>query len=146
MSGGMQPAEYRRAASDAVERLARYVEDCRGGAEPVSGHAPLAEVYDALELERWVRDAGMDRAGFAAFLDAYLAYSARLHHPGFIAHQTAVPDGPAALADLIHGAINNPMAVYEMGPSAVAVEFAVLYLACHREPFIELAVRAGPLI
>jgi L-2,4-diaminobutyrate decarboxylase len=52
--------------------------------------------------------------------------STRLHHPASLAHQVAVPDVPAAVADLVHGAINNPMAIYEMGAAAATIELAVV--------------------
>ncbi len=119
-------AEYARLAEYAVRRLSRYIEECHRAIEPVSGIAPLSEVIVKLSLDRWIREGGMDAGAFESFLEEYLRYSARLHSPAFIGHQTAAPDMPAAVADLIHGAINNPMAVYEMGPSAVAVEFALL--------------------
>jgi len=119
-------AEYEALAGIALARLTEYIEASRAAREPVGGHAPLAEVYAALELDRWTGPGGMDERSFAAFLDRYLSYSTRLHHPATVGHQTPPPEAPAAVADLIHGAINNPMAIYEMGPSAVAVEFAVL--------------------
>src|SRR5690606_37004977 len=42
------------------------------------------------------------------------------------AHQTATPDFPAALADFVHGVINNPVNSDEMGAAAATVEFEVL--------------------
>jgi L-2,4-diaminobutyrate decarboxylase len=68
----------------------------------------------------------MDAEEFGVFLAEYLARTTRLHHPGALAHQVAVPDVPAALADLVHGVINNPMAIYEMGAAAATTEVAVL--------------------
>mgnify|MGYP006290115981 FL=1 len=126
LHGDPVAAEYEALAGIALERLTGYVEASRAGREPVGGHAPLGEVYAALELDRWTGPGGMDEVSFAGFLDRYLAYSTRLYHPAVIGHQTPAPEPPAAVADLIHGAVNNPMAIYEMGPSAVAVEFAVL--------------------
>ncbi|MEM1082476.1 MAG: pyridoxal-dependent decarboxylase, partial [Pseudomonadota bacterium] len=43
-----------------------------------------------------------------------------------MAHQVSVPDYPAGLAAMLNGLTNNPMAVYEMGPAAAALEFAVI--------------------
>jgi L-2,4-diaminobutyrate decarboxylase len=33
---------------------------------------------------------------------------------------------PAAIGDLVHGITNNPMAIYEMGPAAAAIEIEVI--------------------
>ena len=49
-----------------------------------------------------------------------------LHHPGSLAHQVTVPDSPGALGDLVHGVINNPMGIAEMGAAASAAEGAVV--------------------
>ncbi|WP_340076910.1 pyridoxal phosphate-dependent decarboxylase family protein [Leptobacterium sp. I13] len=64
----------------------------------------------------------MDSAHFAGFLKAYLENSQHLHHPKFIGHQVSAPHYAAGIADFIHGIINNPMAIYEMGPSAATIE------------------------
>src|SRR5262249_57452582 len=73
----------------------------------------------------WIETGGL-RAGLEAFLEPYLAHTTHMHHPAYLAHQLAVPQASAALADLIHGLTNNPMAMYEMGPAAAAIELAVV--------------------
>lgn len=118
--------ELRRAGEAALAQLGDYVEASRRGEGPApSRPAPAAAMAD-LELRRALREGGMDADGFAAFLAAYLERSTRLHHPGSLAHQVAVPDSPAALADLIHGVINNPMALREMGAAGAVVEQVVV--------------------
>lgn len=103
-----------------------YVNESREGREPVVPLRPVSSIIDELDLKRWVEDGAMDSEAFESFLVRYLARSTRMHHPAYMAHQVAVPDSPASLADLVHGVINNPMAIYEMGPSAVAVELVVI--------------------
>ena len=117
--------EYERAAAAGVAALAAYVERSQSGEGPAVSRRPVPEVIEALDLRRWMREGGMGPESFAGFLDAFLDHSTRLHHPGFLAHQTASPDFPAALADLVHGAINNPMAIYEMGSSGAVIELVV---------------------
>ena len=112
--------------ADAVARIVEHIGKQQRGETAASGYAPLAEILKTLDAERWMRDGGMNRDAFSAFLDDYLHHSVQLHHPLHIAHQVAVPDYPAALAEMITGFMNNPMAVYEMGPSAAALEFAVV--------------------
>jgi L-2,4-diaminobutyrate decarboxylase len=41
-------------------------------------------------------------------------------------HQVAAPHHAAALGALIDGSTNNPMAIYEMGPGAAAIEYFVV--------------------
>jgi L-2,4-diaminobutyrate decarboxylase len=118
--------EFEQAAGITIGRLADHVARSERGEGPVVARRPLAEITADLDLRRLIREGGLDADGYAGFLDGYLARTTRLHHPGALAHQVAVPDVPAALADLIHGATNNPMAIYEMGPAGAAIEVAVI--------------------
>ncbi|GIH89493.1 pyridoxal phosphate-dependent decarboxylase family protein [Planobispora siamensis] len=118
--------EFTRAAGVTVERLAAYVEESQRGLPPVIARRPPRELAERLGLTRWIREGGMTPEGYADFLAGYLAEGTRLHHPASLGHQVASPDFPAALADFVHGAANNPMAIYEMGASAATVEFEVL--------------------
>jgi L-2,4-diaminobutyrate decarboxylase len=118
--------ELERAAGAAVAQLAEYVEASRRGQGPAIANPPIADVMADLDLRRRLREGGLDAESFGAFLADYLARTTRLHHPGALAHQVAVPDVPSALADLVHGVINNPMAIYEMGAAAATIEVAIL--------------------
>jgi L-2,4-diaminobutyrate decarboxylase len=116
----------RRCGEEVLALLQLYVDESRAGSVPVLRQRPLPELAEALDLDRWIRAGGMDDAALGAFLSAYLAETTRLHHPGYIGHQVAVPHYPAALGDLVHGMLNNGMAVYEMGAPATAIEVAVV--------------------
>jgi L-2,4-diaminobutyrate decarboxylase len=93
---------------------------------PVLVQPPLAELTGRLELHQLIEDGGLEGRRLAGFLERYLAASTRLHHPRYMAHQVAVPEPQGALAALVDGFTSNPMAIYEMGPAAAAVENAVL--------------------
>ncbi|MFD0734454.1 pyridoxal phosphate-dependent decarboxylase family protein [Planotetraspora mira] len=118
--------EFAEAAEVTVDELAAYVDQSQRGAAPVLRRRPPRALADKLELARWIRDGGMTPEDYRRFLGDYLREGTRLHHPAYLGHQSAVPDFPAALADFVHGATNNPMAIYEMGASAATVEFEVL--------------------
>ncbi|MBB2909508.1 L-2,4-diaminobutyrate decarboxylase [Streptosporangium becharense] len=129
--------EFVRAAGVTVDELAAYVDGSQRGVPPVLGRRPPREVAERLGLARWIRDGGMTEEGYREFLRAYLAEGTRQHHPGYLGHQIAAPDFPAALADFVHGAANNPMAIYEMGASAATVESEVLRWMLGRAGFGE---------
>jgi L-2,4-diaminobutyrate decarboxylase len=134
---GLTPAmwdveEYERAAARAVAAVARYVAASQAGDGPAVSAPPPGDVARELDLRRLIREGGLGADGFGPWLERLLERSTRLHHPGELAHQVASPDVPAALADLVHGAINQPMSIYEMGAAANAIEAAVVEWMCER--------------
>jgi L-2,4-diaminobutyrate decarboxylase len=118
--------EYDELAAIAVGAVARYVEESQSAEVPIVSPPPLAELVDVLDLRALVREGGLDAERFEAWLGQMLEHSTRLHHPAELAHQVAAPDVPSAMADLMHGAINQPMSIYEMGPAAHAMERVVV--------------------
>jgi L-2,4-diaminobutyrate decarboxylase len=118
--------EYKRAAGLALAAVARYVARSQSGEGPAVSAPPPAGLTRELDLRRLIREGGLGDDGFGPWLEKVLERSTRLHHPGELAHQVASPDLPSALADLVHGAINQPMSIYEMGPAASAMEAAVV--------------------
>src|SRR5439155_7498537 len=109
-----------------VDLLAEHVREARDGLAPVTAQPDPDALASELEVERWIREGGMDAAALATWLPDYLAATVRLHHPGSMVHQVGVPSTGAALADLIHGVTNNPMAKYEMGAAGATLEREVV--------------------
>ncbi|WP_157252449.1 pyridoxal phosphate-dependent decarboxylase family protein [Nonomuraea typhae] len=118
--------DFTTAAGITVGELAAYVGESQLGDVPVIRRRPPGELARELRLAELIRKGGMTAGTYRDFLHAFLNEGTRLHHPAFLAHQTASPDFPAALADFIHGATNNSMAIYEMGAAAATVEFEVV--------------------
>jgi L-2,4-diaminobutyrate decarboxylase len=125
-AGRWEPGEYERLANIAVAAVTRYVEESQAGETPIGGPPPLPDLIDELELRTLVRRGGLDAERFEEWLGRMLARSVRLHHPAQVAHQVGAPDVPAAIADLVQGAINQPMSIYEMGSAAHAAERVVV--------------------
>jgi L-2,4-diaminobutyrate decarboxylase len=125
-AGHWDSAEYERLTEIAIAAFTRHVEESQAGGVPVGSPPPLPELVDRLDLRSLVRAGGLDAERFEPWLAEVLAHSVRLHHPAQIAHQVGSPDVPSAVADLIHGAINQPMSIYEMGPAAHAMERVVV--------------------
>ncbi len=109
-----------------AELLARHIESAAAGTQPVNNVTPLTDNLEWMQPARWIRQGGLHGEALLAFLHNYLCHSVRLQHPAYLAHQVASPLPPSAVADLIHGAINNPGAMYEMGPAAATLEFATI--------------------
>ncbi|MCP4406013.1 MAG: aminotransferase class V-fold PLP-dependent enzyme, partial [bacterium] len=69
---------------------------------------------------------GLSGERLSQFITTYLSSTTRLHHPAYLAHQVAVPHYAGAIAALIDGFTNNPMAIYEMGPGAASIEYYII--------------------
>ncbi len=120
--------------------LLGYVENARAGRTPAVQQKQPAELARELDPVAWIRDGGLNADNIEGFLAPYLAHSQHMHSPGFIGHQVAVPHIGASLADMIHGFINNPMAVYEMGPTASICERVIINWMLEKAGWFE-----GPL-
>jgi L-2,4-diaminobutyrate decarboxylase len=123
---GWDVAEYERLAAIALAAVARHVGESQAGDVPVGSPPALPQLIERLELRSLIRDGTLGPDRFEPWLERVLEHSARLHHPAQIAHQVGAPDVPSAVADLVQGAINQPMSIYEMGPAAQAMERIVV--------------------
>jgi len=113
-------------AQHVLHTLEAYQSESEQGNTPALYQLEPEILNREMELVKWIRKGGLDARNYAQFLTPYLEHSQHMHHPGFIGHQVAVPHAGAAIADMIHGVTNNPMAVYEMGPTASVVERVVV--------------------
>ncbi len=110
----------------AVEALDRFLADSLAGAAPALNQRPLAALAEELEVARLVAEGGLTGPRLGAWLTRYLASATRLHHPGYLAHQVAAVEPAGAVGALVDALTNNPMAIYEMGPGAAAIEFVLV--------------------
>lgn len=56
------------------------------------------------------------------FISVYLRHTNHLSNPNYMGHQVAVPQDLSGIPELIHGSINNPSSLYEMGPAGATCE------------------------
>jgi len=109
-----------------VQALYEYYEESCEAQQPVLQQKPLGQVIEQLELARYAQEGGLTGAALGEFLQRYFTFTNRLHHPGFLGHQVAVPYYTGALGSLIDGFTGNSMAIYETGPGATSIEYFVL--------------------
>ncbi len=109
-----------------VKALDDYRRESIAAEKPVIDQPPLAKLIADLDLKAHVAEGDLTGDRLSVFVKKYLAATTRLHHPGYLAHQVAVPHSAGALAALIDGFTNNPMAIYEMGPGAAGIEHFVI--------------------
>ena len=112
------------------QRLLDYLQQAEARQGKVVQLKSPQALAEKLQLETWIQNGGMDGKALDAWLKHYLEATTRLHHPGYIGHQVAVPMVASSMAEWINGVTNNGMAVHEMGPPAVALELSVLRWMC----------------
>lgn len=117
---------FRDDAVMTVAALEAYATHAASRKGPVLRQPDIDTLADELELQRLIFSGGLSGKQLQLFLNRYLAGATRIHHPRNMAHQVGVPVPHAALAALIDAFTSNPMAIYEMGPPAAAIEHAVL--------------------
>jgi L-2,4-diaminobutyrate decarboxylase len=109
-----------------LEALAQFVEESAGGEGTVVRLDSVERLIESMDLDRLLAEGMTNDAQLEAFLLSFLNGATRLHHPAYLAHQIALPHYASALGDLISGILNNGMSVYEMGPTAGAVEVSLI--------------------
>jgi L-2,4-diaminobutyrate decarboxylase len=109
-----------------IRVLDEYYQQSLSREKPVIDQAPMEKIITDLELASCVQAGGLSGESLSRFITKYLSSTTRLHHPAYLAHQVAVPHYAGALAALIDGFTNNPMAIYEMGPGAASIEYFIV--------------------
>lgn len=122
----VENAGFAELGAHVLRALDQYYHESRDGQGHVLRQRPARELAKTLQLEKWIREGGLNSANVDAFLTPYLENTQHMHHPGFIGHQVAVPHYGAGIADMVHGLVNNPMAIYEMGPAAAVIERVIV--------------------
>lgn len=84
----------------------------------------IQRASDCLEQHRGSGAPLVDR--FDELLQTALSQGIALHHPGYVGHQVPPPVPLAGLFDAAGAVTNQGMAIYEMGPWAMAVEQALV--------------------
>jgi L-2,4-diaminobutyrate decarboxylase len=123
--------------------LENYSALAQKGQVPVIRQKPIAEIIHELGLEKLVREGSLQGEVLTQFLNPYLDNTTRLAHPAYMAHQVAVVHPTGALGALIDAFTNNPMAIYEMGPAAAAIEFFMINWMLNHVGFRPTPLDAG---
>jgi len=109
-----------------AEKLLTYLDNSQQGKGKVLQQKPASELAQTMQLHHWIKNGGISPKEFSELMDVYLENTQHMHHPAYIGHQVAVPHPIAGVAGMINGLTNNPMGIYEMGPSAATMERVVI--------------------
>lgn len=119
--------EFRRYGHEVIDILADYLKEATS-----RGDMP---VLDWREPDDLVADFDFDNPSNIGlspdrFIRKVIGGMNHLHHPRFVGHQNTPPLMAGIIAQMCSAVLNNGVAVYEMGPAAMAAERNVIrYLA-----------------
>jgi L-2,4-diaminobutyrate decarboxylase len=119
-----QAPAFRQLGHQWVDRLADHLAELQrpGTSVPVLSQPRVSAEW----MQLWRQRLTAASSSPAALLDAILAGSTQLQHPGYVGHQVSAPLPLATLCEWLSSFLNNGMAVFEMGPAASAIEQAVV--------------------
>ncbi len=111
---------FRRLGHELVELISTYLSDANNQKINVLDWKEPAD-----QLAFW-RQYELNGQPVTRLFEDILKYSNHMHHPKYMGHQVSPTMPVAALAGFLGEFINNGMAVYEVGPSATAIEKLVV--------------------
>lgn len=109
-----------------AKALHQFYTDSVTAYHPVVHQQDPEQVISELKLEHYAKEGGLQAGALREFLETYLSYATRLHHPHYLGHQCAPPHYASALGTFITGFANTVSSIYEMGPASVSIEHFVL--------------------
>jgi L-2,4-diaminobutyrate decarboxylase len=66
--------------------------------KPVINQIPIQQVIEEMNLAGHIRAGNLRGEMLVDFIETYLSFATRLHHPGYLAHQVAVPHQAGSMA------------------------------------------------
>lgn len=117
--------------------MARHLDHMLSGDSPVlnwqdpSQAVALAESFLS-STQQAAQPAADRKQRFTMLLEQMLACGQNLHNPRYVGHQVPASVPMAGLFDAVGSITNQPMAIYEMGPWATAVEHALVRSLCRK--------------
>lgn len=127
IAAAYDPQLIRSAGEKLAELLADHLQSVQAsGSSVLNWSDPRELVGEALRSVQSVPDADQLVPRFAELVQLALSRGTNLHDPRYVGHQVPASVPIAGLFDAIGSVTNQPMAIYEMGPWATAVELAMV--------------------
>ena len=103
-------------------QVEHYLEESQKGNTPALNQQAPERIAQDLKLKKRFQKGFASTEDLLDFTATYLIHTNHLNHPHYMGHQVAVPQDLSGIPEFIHGAINNPSSLYEMGPAGGTLE------------------------
>lgn len=107
---------------DVGQLLSNHLTKSKAAETPALNQQPPEVIAEELKLKERLNKGFKDSEDLLSFVQVYLSHTNHLSHPHYMGHQVAVPHDLSGIPELIHGTINNPSSLYEMGPAGGTCE------------------------
>ncbi len=102
--------------------LHNYLKQSKKGDSKVLNQEQPERIAEELQLKNLFQNGFQNIQNITDFIQGYLKHTNHLSNPRYMGHQVAVPQDLSGIPDWIHGTINNPSSLYEMGPVGATLE------------------------
>ncbi|MEK9613186.1 MAG: aminotransferase class V-fold PLP-dependent enzyme [Flavobacteriaceae bacterium] len=113
---------FRAAQKIIAELLEEYIKSSKALQGKVLDQKNPLEIAQELDLKKHFTKGFQTITELESFIKKYLKHTNHLRNPRYMGHQVAVPQDLSGIPDWIHGTINNPSSLYEMGPVGATLE------------------------
>ena len=102
--------------------LYTHLQQSKKGDSKVLNQEHPERIAEELQLKNLFQNGFQNIQNITDFIQGYLKHTNHLSNPRYMGHQVAVPQDLSGIPDWIHGTINNPSSLYEMGPVGATLE------------------------
>jgi L-2,4-diaminobutyrate decarboxylase len=114
--------QFQEVNQEVSQLLDQYLRDSKTGKTHVLKQQTPETIAEKLKLESNFIKGFTSLEDIKSFIFNYLDNTNHLRNPRYMGHQVAVPQDLSGIPDWIHGSINNPSSLYEMGPAGATLE------------------------
>ena len=114
--------QFQKVNQEVSQLLDQYLRNSKTGKTHVLKQQTPETIAEKLKLESNFIKGFSSLEDIKSFILNYLDNTNHLRNPRYMGHQVAVPQDLSGIPDWIHGSINNPSSLYEMGPAGATLE------------------------
>ena len=114
--------QFQEVNQEVSQLLDQYLRNSKTGKTHVLKQQTPETIAEKLKLESNFIKGFTSLEDIKSFIFNYLDNTNHLRNPRYMGHQVAVPQDLSGIPDWIHGSINNPSSLYEMGPAGATLE------------------------
>jgi len=118
--------DFKEVSHQITQILSSYLLKSHSAYGQVLQQKNATKLAEEMRLEKWIIEGNLTETDINEFMHVFLSNSQHLHHPHYIGHQAAGPHLASSIADYINGVVNNPVGIYEMGPSTITIEKVIV--------------------